>query len=120
MRLKGTEFTDFLFTVVVFSLLAFSILYTFTGCAQKPQTIVKYKYIEKKCPPLTVYQGCEVNLSLTAYNKNNQICIKEWNGCIDKKAFIDLVKYIKNIRSVCKKYEYQIIEYNKRFTDPSN
>jgi len=120
MKHNDTEFTDFLLTVFVLSLLTLFILCFFTGCAQKPQTIVKYKYIEKKCPPLTVYQGCDANLTLTAYNKNNQICIKEWNGCIDKKAFIDLVKYIKNIKSVCKKYEYQIIEYNKRFTDPSN
>ena len=114
-----TKFTDYMIIVIAAILLGIAV-FMFTGCAQKPQTIVKYKYIEKKCPKLTVYQGCDVNLTLTAYNKNGQICIKEWNGCIDKKAFIDLAKYIKNLKATCKKYKLEIIEYNKRFTAPSN
>ena len=119
MKDKILSLISLLMTVAAVILLAF-LLTSITGCAQKPQTIIKYKYIEKKCPELTVYQGCDANLTLSAYNKNNQVCVKEWNSCVDKRAFVNLAKYIKNLKSTCKKYEYEIIEYNKRFTGPSN
>jgi len=51
---------------VVFSinlLFVLLFLFIFQGCAQKPKTIIKYKYIEKPCPKLETLQLNELNLN---------------------------------------------------------
>jgi len=86
----------------------------FVGCSQKTIAITKYKYIEKKCPKLKTFEK-PPKLILTAYNKDNKVCIKEWNGCIKKDSFLKLVHYIKSLQLVIKNYEDEINLYNKRF-----
>jgi len=106
------------FTIGLTLLMITLVLLFSSGCAQKTVTITKYKYIEKQCPRLNVYEPCDQNLTLTAVNKNNQICIKEWNGCIDKDEFIKLAHFIQNIKTICKKYETEIKLYNQKIATP--
>ena len=120
-KIHKINFINLLLNIMLAIGMVFLIM-SFTGCASKPQTVVvtKYKYIEKPVPKLKVYQGCDVDLSVTAYNQNGKTCIKEWGGCLDKKAFLKLAKYIITLKSTCKQYENEIIEYNRRFADNNN
>ena len=54
--LNFLNFWAFLFTFTV-------ILFFISGCSQKPQVIVKYKYIEKPCPKLQIINLDELNLN---------------------------------------------------------
>jgi len=110
---KEDFFISISLTAVILWLLS---LIFFTGCATRTEIITKYKYVRPKLPQLQVYEYNK-SLNLTAYNKNGKICIKEWNGCIDKKAFINLAKYIKELKGTLKKCNNQIIEYNKMLKD---
>jgi len=117
MKTARIDFMNVLAIFITVVVMVFVMLVN-SGCAQKTVVITKYKYIEKKCPKLKTFDSCEQNLTLTAYNKNNQICIREWNGCIDKKSFIDLAKYINKIKTTCKKYESEVKLYNQKIAKP--
>jgi len=99
--------------------IAFFPLLIFTGCANKTivkkELIVKKVYVKRKCPKLKIF---EINKSiiLTAYNKNNKICIKEWNSCIPQKEMINLISYIKYLKEINLRYKEEIQNYNKKFT----
>ena len=92
----------------------------FMGCADKPiikkELVVKKVYVKSKCPKLRTFDYNKT-LSLTAYNKGNKICIKEWKACIPKEEMIKLIVHIKMLKEVNKKYKEEIEEYNKNFSN---
>jgi len=52
------------FLIFSFSLLAIIFMFlVLQGCAQKPKTIIKYKYIEKPCPKLQTLPLNQLNLN---------------------------------------------------------
>jgi len=79
----------------------------FLGCYE-----TKYVYIKPKYPKLVTYEYNK-SITLTAYNKDNKICIKEWNSCIPKKEMIKLITYIKTLKTINKKYTKEINMYNQ-------
>jgi len=95
-------------TIVFFMFFAFAV----TGCSQKTKVITKYKYIEKRCPQLKYYDFNKT-LSLTAYNSGDKICVKEWDGCIKKDSFLELFRYIKEMKKIIKNYQAEVKEYNR-------
>jgi len=105
------------FTMIITVFIMVLVMIANSGCAEKTVVVTKYKYVQQKCPRLTVYKDWNKTINLTAFNKDGKICIKEWNGCIDKNAFIDLAKYIENLKKTCAKYQYEIKEYNSKFVD---
>ena len=110
-ELNEYKFFDY-FTIV---LLVAVILMFLQGCSRpQPQVVVKYKYIERKCPELKTYPTPQP-LIITAYNKNDKVCVREWqDACLPKTEFLKLAKYIKQLRSVCDKYKQEIIIYNQK------
>ena len=106
---------SFLALIIILIGMAIMMIVT-TGCSTRTE-VVKYKFIKSSYPRLAVYQGCDRNLTLNAYKKNNHICVKEWNdSCIPEDSFIKLYKYAKKIKTTCQNYEFEVKLYNKKFT----
>ena len=87
----------------------------FLGCAEKEIKVVP-KYIKIPChyPKLKMYQDTE-RLNLAIRPQDNKVCIKQWNTCIPKNEFMNLVKFIKHKEATIKKYEVEIKNYNNTY-----
>jgi uncharacterized protein YxeA len=92
------------------------------GCSTKPiiqkEIVVKRVYVKSKCPKLKVFDVYNRDVSLTAYNNNGKVCVKEWNACIPKEQMINLISYIRYLKEVNNKYRKEIEEYNKNYSVP--
>lgn len=89
--------------------------FLFMACSTKPEVVVKTKYVMVK-PPLPEYKVEDFNksLKLTFYNKGNKVCVKEWdNVCIPKERMIELVSYIKDLKTSLNKCNLKIKNYIK-------
>jgi len=53
------SFLIFSFSLLIITFMVFAL----QGCAQKPKTIIKYKYIEKPCPKLQTLPLNQLNLN---------------------------------------------------------
>jgi len=84
------------------------------GCAEKQPTkiLIKNNYIYSKAPILKIYENNN-SLKLTAYNKNDKICIEEWKTCIPKNQMIILIKYTNSLKNTIKLYKNEVNIYNK-------
>ena len=72
-------------------------------------------YIKSKYPVLKEYP-VNKTLILKVYNKNNEICVKDWNNvCIPKEKFLELVNFIELYKKQLKKANQEIELYNKNF-----
>ena len=91
----------------------FLFLTTFlTSCTH---TLIKPVYIKSKYPVLKEYP-VNKTLTLKVYNKNNEICVKDWNNvCIPKEKFLELVNFIELYKKQLKKANQEIELYNKNF-----
>ena len=100
---------------VTFALLAAVVLMFLQGCSQpQPQTIIKYKYIERKCPVLKTYPAPQ-SLTINVYNEDDKICVQEWqDACLPKTEFLKLARHIKQLRATCNKYKQEITIYNQK------
>lgn len=94
-------------TKILFLILTISIL--FTGCFTT--TVIKPVYKHNKTPILEIYELPQYKFG-KLYNKDNKVCVKKWDTCIDKKEFITLIDYMKNVKSINNKYHKQITIYN--------
>jgi len=83
--------------------------FLFLGCAEK--TVYKKIYIQPKYPKLKLYEFNK-SITLNVKNHNKFVCIKEWKGCIPKEKFVELVKYIKELKMNNLKYTNEIKKYN--------
>jgi hypothetical protein len=99
--------------------LYFILLLLISGCSQPVKTITKYKYIQPSCPTLKTYKY-DKKIVLTAYNKNDKVCIKEWDSCMPKTQFKKLVQLIKSLRVNLQKCNSEIELYNKTFASPND
>ena len=92
--------------VLLLSIITFTIFTS--GCS-----VFKPTYVFNEVPYLKKHLS-DSNLTLdNITNKNGQVCVAEWNGCIDKKPFISIMTYIKDIKSNNLKYEDDINLYNE-------
>ncbi len=85
-------------------------IFIFSGCTTK---VIETVYVEKKLPILKQYQSINNYQFGKLKNKNGKVCILKWNVCIKKEEFLDLVYYIKDIKSTNEKYNNQIRLYNE-------
>jgi hypothetical protein len=102
--------------IIIFSILLFFSLFFIFGCTTKEIPVIKYKYIEKTCPKLKIYDFNK-SLELTIKKDKNKICIKEWGSCIKEEEFYKLVRYIKELKLINEKYKNEIKLYNQKFGD---
>ena len=84
-----------------------------SGCSSKQEKIIiKKQYIYSKVPILKIYDN-NSSLKLTAYNKDNKVCIKEWNSCLPKEKMIELINYTNSLKNTIIKYKNEVKIYNK-------
>jgi uncharacterized protein YceK len=103
--------------VAIISLIIMIIIFILmTGCSTK--TIIKKEIVEKKiyikspCPKLKVFEYNK-SIVLDAYLKNDKICVIQWDACLPKEKMFELMKHIKMLKEVNKKYREEITKYNK-------
>jgi len=87
------------------------ILISFTGCSYK--TVKEPIYIKQQEPILPQYKTSRKFQFGKLYNKNGNVCIIKWKSCIPKQDFLNLVYYIKDLKSVISDYNTTIDSYNK-------
>ena len=88
-------------------LLLIAIPFLFSACSTKEYVIEKLQY-----PKLRVYDYNK-SLKLTAYNKGNKVCIKEWGTCIPKSEMIKLITYTHSQKKIIDLYKKEILQYNE-------
>ena len=98
-------------------LLAAVIILMLNGCAQRePEKVVvtKYKYIEASCPRQKTYK-MPPSMTLTITSNRDTVCIDEWKTCMPTASFMQLSKYIIDLKNTCNKYRNEIKIYNKKY-----
>jgi hypothetical protein len=120
---KKMKKSKFLYSFEIFSIIfltVFIILFSLfiNGCASKPEVIVKTKYVYVK-PKLYKLKTYEYNktMDISATVHNGKVCVKQWGGCISKKAFINIATYIKELKGNLQKCNTEIKNYNKLLED---
>jgi hypothetical protein len=79
-----------------------------TGCAEKVKIVEKTKYEKAIYPKLKFYYI--PHFTLKAKSKGQYILI-------NKKHFGDFKKYIESMKTQLIKYNFEIKEYNKKYTN---
>ena len=101
--------------VVALILVSIVFVIILTGCSNKQivkkEIVEKKIYIKSKCPKLKLYDYNK-SLILNAYNEDNKICIVDWNVCIDRDKFVELLTHIKMLKKSNQLYKEEIIKYN--------
>jgi Cft2 family RNA processing exonuclease len=89
----------------------------FLGCSEKQ--VVKYVKIKPTYHKLEVYnepQELKLHIKGAKIKGKEKICVKEFDACLNRKSFLELINYINEYKTISKNYKNEIMLYNKTYS----
>ena len=99
-----------------------TLLLFFNGCTTK-EIVPKYIYIKPEYPTLHTFENNQtLNLSIKTIKVDGieKVCVKEWDACVKKEPFMEIVNLIKSKNESLNKCNKQIEIFNEEYKKENN